>query len=168
MTLDIHPSCFVAPNATILGNVKLAKHCSVWFSAVIRGDQNNITIGEGSNIQDNCTIHVDATHSTSLGRNVTMGHNCLVHGATIGDDVIIGMGAVVLNGAKVGTGSIIGAGAVVKENQEIPPGSLVVGIPAKLVKENDPDLKEYAVRNAKVYVELAKRHISKSFEVYKP
>ena len=124
---DIHPSVFVAPGAVVRGDVQLAAGSSVFYNAVLRGDRAAISIGEGTNIQDNCVVHVEYGLPVTVGKNVTVGHGAILHGCTIGDETLIGMGAIVLNGAK-----IIGAGALVTQNAVIPDGSMVVGSPAKV------------------------------------
>ena len=128
----IHPSAFVADNATVRGSVTLGANSSVFFGAVLRGDRAPITIGAGTNIQDNCVVHVDYDHPVTVGENVTVGHGAILHGCTVGDNTLIGMGAIVLNGAKVGSNCLIGAGALVPQNVEIPDGSLAFGSPAKI------------------------------------
>ncbi len=125
---------FIADGARVIGAVTMKEFSSLWFNVVVRGDVNRIEIGKYSNIQDNSVVHVADAHPTLIGDYVTVGHNAIIHGCTIEEHCLIGMGAVVLNGAVIGKGSIIAAGAVVKENQVIPPHSLVVGIPAKIVK----------------------------------
>lgn len=161
----IHPSCFVAPTAVIIGNVKIAKDCGVFPHAVIRGDQNLIQIGEGSNVQDGCVVHTDREHTVTIGRHVSIGHAAVVHGATIEDDCLIGIQATVLNGARIGAGSIVGACALVTENAVIPPGSLVLGIPGKVVKSNP----EYAASNrvnAQTYQKIIASHKAGQQPVY--
>jgi len=162
----VHDSCFVHKTAVIIGDVKVGENSSIWPNAVIRGDQNSIRIGANSNVQDNCVIHVDDKNKASIGNNVSMGHGAIIHGATVNDNVIIGMKAVVLNGSVVGQGSIIAAGAVVKEGAEIPPNSLVVGVPGKVIREGDKSLEEYALKNARTYVELAKQHKNGEFKQF--
>ena len=125
--------CYVAPTAAVIGEVSLADDVSVWFGAAIRGDSAPITVGEGSNIQDNATVHCSEGEPAVIGRRVSVGHNAVVHSATLEDDVLVGMGAVVLNNAVIGAGSIVGAGAVVTKGTVIPPRSLVMGVPAKVV-----------------------------------
>ena len=125
-------AAFVADNATVRGNVTLGANSSVFFGAVLRGDRAPITIGAGTNIQDNCVVHVDYDHPVTVGENVTVGHGAILHGCTVGDNTLIGMGAIVLNGAKVGSNCLIGAGALVPQNVEIPDGSLAFGSPAKI------------------------------------
>lgn len=126
---------FIAPNATIIGNVIAEAEVSVWFGAVIRGDDGLITIGERSNIQENCVVHVNEQFDTLIGRDVTLGHGVIVEGCEIGDGCLIGMGAIVLSGAKVGKGCVVAAGAVVREGEIVPDGSLVAGVPAKVVRQ---------------------------------
>ena len=134
---EISSEAFIAPSADIIGKVKIAADVSVWFGAVIRGDEAPIIIGEGTNVQDNVVLHCDHGSDMLIGKNVTIGHGSIVHGATIGDNVLIGMGAVVLDGAKIGDNCIIGAGAVVKERAEIPANSMLVGVPAKVIRTLD-------------------------------
>jgi carbonic anhydrase/acetyltransferase-like protein (isoleucine patch superfamily) len=137
----IPEDCFVAPNATIVGDVIMGKDCSVWFNAVIRGDVNSIRMGERVNIQDGACIHCTFEKTkTILGNNVSVGHNAIVHGCTVEDNVLIGMGAIVMDNVHIGTGSIIAAGAVVLEGTQVPAGSIFAGVPAKKVKEVSPEL----------------------------
>lgn len=125
---------FIAPGATIIGDVTIHEGASVWFNAVIRGDNAPIVIGPRSNIQDNCTLHVDPGAPITIGEACTIGHNAIVHGATLGDHVLVGMGAIVLNHAVVGSNTILGASALVSEHKYIPEGSLAIGVPAKAVR----------------------------------
>ncbi len=137
---DIPSDVFVAPNATIVGDVVMGSSCSIWFNAVIRGDVNAIRIGEKVNIQDNAVIHCTyEKNATVIGNNVSIGHSAIVHGCTIEDNVLIGMGAIVMDRAVVGSYSIIAAGAVVLEGTIIPPGSVYAGVPAKKVKDVSPE-----------------------------
>ena len=129
---DIHPSVFVAPGAVVRGDVQLAAGSSVFYNAVLRGDRAAISIGEGTNIQDNCVVHGEYDLPVTGGKNVTVGHGAILHGCTIGDETLIGMGAIVLNGAKIGKNCLIGAGALVTQNAVIPDGSMVIGSPAKV------------------------------------
>lgn len=131
---------------------------SIWFGAVVRADRDRITVGAGSNIQDNAVVHTTISFPVSIGAEVSVGHGAILHGCTIRDQVLIGMGAIVLNGAVVGEGSIIGAGAVVTEGKEIPPHSLVLGVPGKVVRETTPQQQENIARNAREYVKLAERY----------
>ena len=161
----IHPSCYVAPSAVIIGNVSIGKNCGVFPHAVIRGDQNTIQIGEGSNVQDCCVLHADRDHALTIGRNVTVGHAAVVHGATIEDDCLIGIHATVLNGAWIGAGSIIGACALVTENSVIPAGSLVLGIPGKVVRQ-DPTFLGTIRANAETYQRIAASHKAGQHTIY--
>ncbi len=149
---------FVAENAVLIGDVTLEKGANIWYSAVLRGDENSIIIGENTNVQDNATIHVAKSSPVVLGKNVTVGHNAIVHGCTVGDGTMIGMGACVLNGAVIGKGCLIGAGALIKEGQIVPDGSLCVGVPAKVVRELDEAGKEKILANAAMYVSLGKEY----------
>jgi len=157
MKPEIHESTFVDETAVVIGNVKIGKNCGVFPCAVIRGDENSIEIGEGSNIQDCCILHVDADHKLTIGKNVSIGHGAMVHGATIEDESLIGINATVLNGAKIGRGSVVGANALVTADMIVPENSLVIGIPGKIVKQ-DEKLKEQTILNAKEYQRLRKEH----------
>ncbi len=148
-------NAFVAENAVLIGDVTLQKGANIWYSAVLRADENTIVIGENSNVQDNATVHVSKTCPVILGKNVTVGHNAIVHGCTIGDGTMIGMGACVLNGAVIGNNCLIGAGALIKEGQVIPDGSLCVGVPAKVIRQLDEKGKQHILDNAALYVSLA-------------
>lgn len=129
---QIQESAFVAPNAAVYGEVSIAEDCSVWFHATIRAGAGTVQIGARTNVQDNCVIHVDKGYSVKIGEDVTIGHSAIVHGCTVGDNTLIGMGAIVLNGAVVGRDCIVGAGALVTQNMVIPDGSLVLGSPARI------------------------------------
>jgi len=154
----IAPSAFVAETAVVRGEVTIGPQSSVWFGSVIRGDTDRIQIGSGTNVQDLCVIHADAGVPCAIGDRVTLGHAAIVHGATVEDEVMIGIRATVLNGAKIGSGSIIAAGAVVTEGTEIPPGSLVMGIPGK-VKCRVSDEQRERIRSAAAhYVEAARAY----------
>ena len=146
---------FVAPNATVIGDVTLTANVSIWFSAVVRADKDRIIIGEGSNVQDNCVVHTSKGHPVIIGSNVSVGHGAILHGCTLCDQVLVGMGAIVLNGAKVGSGSLIGAGAVVTAGADIPGGSVVVGVPGKVIKQVTDAQKDSILTNARSYVQLA-------------
>ncbi len=149
---------FIHPTAVVLGNVHLAEDTSVWPTAVLRGDTDHITIGARSNVQDGAVIHADPGIPTVVGEDCVIGHRAIVHGTTLEDGVLVGMGAILLNRVRVGAGSVIAAGAVVLEGTEIPPGSLVVGVPGKVVRELGADQRAKIVNNAARYVELARRH----------
>jgi len=157
----IDPSAFIDETALIIGDVVIHREASVWPFAVIRGDIEPIEVGAETNIQDHTVVHTDPGYPTRIGEKVTIGHRCVVHGCTIEDEVIIGMGAVLLTGSKVGRHSIIGAGAVVREGQEIPEGSIAVGVPAKVVRAVTEKDVERILNNARSYLELAKRYFNK-------
>lgn len=164
--LQIHKSSFVADSAVIIGDVTIGKNCGIYPQAVIRGDQNSIEIGEGSNIQDCCVIHTDKDHYVNIGKNVSIGHASMIHGAIISDRCLIGIHATVLNGAKIGSGSIIGANALVTADMEIPKNSLVLGVPGKIVKQ-DSGFQKMAIENAETYKRLSQMHRQGKFKVYK-
>ncbi len=130
---------WIAPNAVVIGNVVLKKNASVWFGAVLRGDNEAITIGEGSNVQDNSVLHTDMGSPLTIGANVTVGHMVMMHGCTIGDGSLIGIGSVILNGARIGKNCLVGAGALITEGKEFPDGSMILGSPAKVVRELAPE-----------------------------
>lgn len=154
----IHPSVFIAQNATVVGNVSIGRESSVWFGAIIRGDSAPIVIGDGTNVQDHVVIHADADAPAKIGSRVTIGHGAIVHGAIVRDDVLVGIGAIILNRAHIGEHCIIAAGALVPEDVEIPPRSLVVGVPAKVVRQvTDADI-ERIHRGAREYVKSAKNY----------
>ncbi|MBU0684932.1 MAG: gamma carbonic anhydrase family protein [Candidatus Thermoplasmatota archaeon] len=163
----IDPSCYVAPEAIIIGDVVIDKGCSIWPFAVIRADLSQVRIGEGSSIQEHCQIHGNPGRPIIIGRNVSVGHGAIVHAAQIGDYVIVGMNSTILDGAEIGSGSIVGANALVKEGVKVPEGSLVVGVPAKIVKQGDPSLREAAKRNAEAYHKLRDAHKRGEFARYK-
>ena len=144
-------SCWIAPGAQVIGNVTLAANVSIWFNAVLRGDNEPIVIGQGSNVQDGAVFHVDPGFPLHVGENVTVGHMALLHGCTIGDNTLVGMGAMVMNGAKVGKNCLIGANAMITEGKEIPDGSMVLGAPGKVVKSLDDAALAGIARAAEVY-----------------
>lgn len=148
---DLHRDSFVASGARVLGSVRLAAEASVWYNAVLRADSDTITVGAGSNLQDNVSVHVDNGHQVLIGENVSVGHNAVVHGCTIEDGCLIGMGSVVLSGAVIGAGSLVAAGAVVLEGTVVPPGSLVAGVPAKVRRELTAEERDGILRNADTY-----------------
>ena len=158
MTMPIHPSAFIHPLAVVLGDVTLGERVSVWPTAVIRGDTASITIGAESNVQDGTVIHVDHGVPTTIGARVGIGHRAIVHGATVGDDSLIGMGAILLNRVEVGSGSIVGAGALCPEGMRIPPGSLVLGVPGRVVRQVTPAERERIAATVRSYLELQERH----------
>ena len=146
---------FAAKNATVTGNITLGSDVGIWFGAVVRADKDRIVIGDRSNIQDNCVVHTSRGFPVTLGHEVSVGHGAILHGCTIGDRVLVGMGAIVLNGARVGNGSIIGAGAVVTEGMEVPENSVVIGIPGRVVKQTSDAQRDHIRKNAQAYVDLA-------------
>jgi carbonic anhydrase/acetyltransferase-like protein (isoleucine patch superfamily) len=161
----IHSSSFVAPTAIIIGDVIIGKNCGVFPNAVIRGDENTIVIGDGSNVQDCCVIHTDEEHQVKIGKNVSIGHAAVIHGATISDDCLVGIHATVLNGAQIGPGSIIAACALVTEDMVVPEHSLVLGVPGKVVKQ-DSGYITMIRKNAEIYQKLSLKHKQKAYEVY--
>lgn len=165
MKPEIHKSSFIAKSAVIIGKVKIGKNCGVFPHAVVRGDQNTITINDGANVQDCCVIHTDSDHKVTIGKNVSIGHGAIVHGATIEDDCLIGMHATIMNGAKIGSGSIIGAKALVTTDMEIPEHSLVLGIPGKIIRQ-DETFRETAQKNAKTYQKVSKEHLEGKHPIY--
>lgn len=156
--LPAEDRCYVAPNATVIGRVRLGDEASIWFGAVVRGDNDVIEIGARSNVQDNCTLHVDPGFPLTIGEDCTLGHMAMVHGCTIGDGALIGMGATVLNGAKIGAGCLIGANALIPEGKEIPPNSLVMGQPGRVVRELTEEQVERLRKTANHYVERQKQY----------
>jgi carbonic anhydrase/acetyltransferase-like protein (isoleucine patch superfamily) len=148
--------CFVAHNATVIGSVVIHHQASLWFNVVARGDNDVITIGERTNIQDGAVLHADPGVPLTLGKNVSVGHKAMLHGCTIGDGALIGIDAVVMNHAVVGRGSLIGAGALVSEGKQIPEGVLVLGSPGKVVRELKPEEREGLLKIAESYVQRSK------------
>lgn len=161
--LEIDPSAYIHPRAYVGGTVRLGALTSVWPMAVIRGDEGTITIGARCNVQDGCVIHADPTFPVLLGDDCTLGHRAVVHGATLEDGVLIGMGAIVLNGARIGAGSVVGAGALVPEGMDVPPQSLVLGVPGTL-RPLRPEQAERSKRPARNYVELAQLYAARDAE----
>lgn len=155
---NLHPQSWVAPNATVVGHVTAGPKASIWYGAVLRAEFEPIEIGEGSNLQDNVTVHVDPGFPATIGAGVSVGHNAVLHGCTVEDGCLIGMGAVVLNGARIGAGSLVAAGAVVGQGAVIPPGSLVAGVPGKVKRELSDDEVAHNRLNAQVYEHLSDVH----------
>ncbi|MFI8291308.1 gamma carbonic anhydrase family protein [Streptomyces sp. ms191] len=154
----IDPTAFTAPTSVVLGEVTLGARASVWYHAVLRADCGPIVVGEDANIQDNTTVHVDPGFPVTIGDRVTVGHNATVHGCTVEDDVLVGMGATILNGATVGAGSLVAAQALVPQGMQIPPGSLVAGVPAKVRRPLTEEEQAGIRLNAEMYLHLAKGH----------
>ncbi len=157
-------NCFIAPNATLVGDITLADYVSIWFNAVIRADAGPVTIGEKSNIQDGVVCHVEKDHPLTVGRNVTVGHKAMLHGCTIKDNCIIGINSVIMNGAVIGENCIIGSGALVTEGKTIPPGSLVLGAPGRVVKELTPEQVQMIADSAETYVKNGARFLAEMKE----
>lgn len=155
---NIHEEAFVAPTSSVIGDVTLEAGASVWYGAVLRGDAERISVGAQANIQDNCTLHADPGFPVTIGERVSVGHNAVVHGATVGDDCLIGMGATVLNGAVIGAGSLVAAQALVPQGMQVPPGSLVAGVPAKVRRELTEEERQGVTLNGTLYADLAKAH----------
>ncbi len=157
LTPDIADTAWVADSAQVMGAVTLEDKASIWFGAVLRGDMDHITIGANSNVQDGAVIHADQGMPTRLGRNVTVGHQAMIHGCTVGDNSLIGLQAVVLNGAKIGKNCLVGAGALVTEGKEFPDGSMILGSPAKVVRQLTPEQIDGLQRSADHYADNAAR-----------
>ena len=158
MTPQVAASAWVADNAQVIGNVVLTEDSSVWFGVTLRGDTETITVGRGSNIQDGSVLHADVGFPMTVGENVTVGHQVMLHGCTIGDGSLIGIGAVVLNGAKIGKRCLVGAGSLVTEGKEFPDGSMILGSPARAVKALTPEQIEGLRMSAKHYTDNAARY----------
>jgi carbonic anhydrase/acetyltransferase-like protein (isoleucine patch superfamily) len=158
MAPKVAASAWVADNAQVMGDVVLGEDSSVWFGATLRGDTETITVGRGSNIQDGSVLHADIGFPMTVGENVTVGHQVMLHGCTIGDGSLIGIGAVVLNGAKIGKHCLVGAGSLVTEGKEFPDGSMILGSPARVTKTLTPEQIEGLRRSAKHYTDNAARY----------
>ena len=154
----VSPDAFVAENAALIGKVTVGRDSSVWFGAVIRGDNEPITVGEGTSIQDNAVLHTEPGHPLTVGNNVTVGHGAIVHCSAVGDNTLVGMGAILLDGAVIGKNCIIGAGAVVKEHAVVPDGTMMVGVPAKPVRELAPEQVAF-LEQTSPYVALSKEYL---------
>ena len=148
---DLHEDTWVAPDANLIGKVTLGRGASVWFGATLRGDNERITVGMGSNIQENCVLHTDMGYPLTIGENCTIGHKAILHGCSIGTATLIGMGATILNGAKIGAGCLIGAGALITEGKDIPNFSLVMGAPGRIIRTLDPAARARLVASATGY-----------------
>src|SRR5436305_2548653 len=152
----IHPTAYVVPSATVIGDITLMEESSVWYGAVLRGDIHRITIGPRANVQDNAVVHIDTPNETRLGELVTVGHSAIVHACTIDDEVLVGMGAIILDGAEIGARSIIGANTLVTVGMKVPPGSLVLGSPGRVVRQLADDEQQNISHWARKYVQNAK------------
>jgi len=157
---QIDASAWIAKSADVMGAVSLAANTSVWFNAVIRGDTETISIGEGSNVQDLAVIHADNGMPVVVGKHVTVGHKVMLHGCTIGDESLIGIGAIVLNGVRIGKNCLVGAGSLVTEGKEFPDGSMILGSPAKVVRQLSPEQIEGLRASARHYIQNAQRYLA--------
>ncbi|MEU2054411.1 gamma carbonic anhydrase family protein [Streptomyces bungoensis] len=155
---QVDPGAFVAPTASVIGDVTLHAGASVWYGAVVRGDVERITVEADANVQDNVTLHADPGFPVRIGARVSIGHNAVVHGATVEDDCLVGMGATVLNGAVIGAGSLVAAQALVPQGMVVPPGSLVAGVPAKVRRELSAEEREGVTLNGTLYADLGRAH----------
>lgn len=154
----IHASAYIAPGAVVVGRVDLQENVSIWYNSVVRGDVDRVSIGRGTNIQDGCLLHQNEGIPLVIGEEVTVGHGAILHGCTIGDGCLIGMGAIILTGAKIGPEALIGAGSVVKEGQEIPPGVLAVGSPARVIRSLSDEERSGLRESARHYRMMAEQH----------
>jgi carbonic anhydrase/acetyltransferase-like protein (isoleucine patch superfamily) len=155
---DVDPSAWVAPTAVLVGRVRLGAGASAWYGAVLRGDGDDISVGAGSNVQDNGVLHADPGFPVHVGDGVVIGHGAVVHGCTVEDGVLVGMGSTVLNGVRIGAGSLVAAGSVLLEGTQVPPGSMVAGVPAKVRRPVSEDEAAGIRLVAEHYVELARQH----------
>ena len=155
---EIDPSAYLADSATVIGKVHLGANVSVWFGATLRGDTEPLVIGDNSNLQESCVLHTDTGYPLTIGKNVTVGHQAMLHGCTIGDGSLIGIQAVVLNGAKIGKNCLVGAGALVTEGKEFPDGSVIMGSPAKVVRSLSPEQMQGLRFTAQHYIDNALRY----------
>lgn len=154
--MKISKGAFIAPGAIVLGDVTVEDNASIWYHATVRGDRACVKIGKGSNIQDNCVVHVDEGHPVHIGENVTVGHGAILHGCRIGDASLIGMGAIIMNGCEIGNRCIVGAGALVTQNTVIPDNSLVLGNPARVKRQVTEEEVGHSLENARLYADEAR------------
>jgi carbonic anhydrase/acetyltransferase-like protein (isoleucine patch superfamily) len=155
---EIDPSAYIAESANVIGKVRIEAKANIWFDVTIRGDNELITIGENSNVQEGCVLHTDPGYALNVGKNVTVGHQAMLHGCTIGEGSLIGIQAIILNGAKIGTNCLVGAGALVTEGKEFPDNSLIVGVPARVARPLNEDEIARIRRNTENYVERARSY----------
>lgn len=160
---DISPMARIAEDAVICGDVVLQAGSSVWFHTTIRAERERIIIGRDSNVQDHCVLHEDDGFPTVIGDRVTVGHGCILHGCTVGDETLIGMGSIVLNGARIGQGCILGAGSLVTQNTVIPDGMMAFGSPARAVRPVTPEEREHLRKNAAAYVEQSQAYVEEGW-----
>lgn len=154
-----HNKNYIAPGAVVLGDIEMGGDCSIWYNAVVRADRAPICIGSGSNVQDNCVVHVETDYPVTIGEGVTIGHGAIIHGCSIGNNTLIGMGAILLNGCQIGNNCMIGAGALITQNTVIPDNSLVIGNPGKVRREVTPEEIEHIRENAQHYLEEARESL---------
>jgi len=164
----IAESAWIAPTATVMGNVTLGEESSIWYGAILRGDNDAIRIGDQTNLQDGTIVHVDDGVPCTVGNRVGVGHRVILHGCTVEDDCLIGMGSILMNGVVVGRGSVVAAGAVLPEGSRVPPGSLVMGVPGRVVRPVDAALSQRIEQTWRHYIEQARRHRSAEFPLVKP
>ncbi len=158
MPVKVGKNCFIAETAVLIGDVMIGDDVAIFDNTVLRGDLNQIIVGHNSNLQDNVTVHTDVNNPAVIGKNVSVGHNAIVHGAFIEDDIIIGMGAIVMNGARIHSGSVVAAGTVVTQETSVPENSLIAGTPGKIKRTGDSSLRDYAILNAESYAVLREKH----------
>ena len=164
----IHPTAFIAPTASVMGDVTLAEESSVWYGAVLRGDMAPIVIGAMSNLQDGTIVHVDEGEPCIIGARVGVGHRVILHGCTVADECLIGMGSTLLNGVQIGTGSVVAAGSVIPEGMQVPPGSLVMGVPGRIIRPVDDSLRRRITGTWEHYVGQARAHRSGRYPLVPP
>ena len=164
MPVTVGKNCFIAETAVLIGDVEISDNVAIFDHTVLRGDLNKIVVGENSNLQDNVTVHTDVNNPAVIGKNVSVGHNAIVHGATLENDIIIGMGAIVMNGAHINSGCVVAAGTVVTQDTTVPENSRIAGVPGKIKRTNDPSLREYARVNAESYGVLREKHRNGYFQ----
>lgn len=164
----VHPTAFIAPGAAVMGDVTLGAEASVWYGAVLRGDLAPIVIGDRANLQDGTIVHVDIGVPCTIGSRVGVGHRVILHGCSVEDDCLVGMGSILLNGARIGRGSVVAAGAVIPEGMQVPDGSLVMGVPGRIVRPVDERLRLRIAETWSHYVEQARIHRSGRFPVVPP
>jgi carbonic anhydrase/acetyltransferase-like protein (isoleucine patch superfamily) len=164
----IHPTAFIAPGATVMGDVTLGAESSVWYGAILRGDLAPIVIGDWTNLQDGTIVHVDTDAPCTIGSRIGVGHRVILHGCTVEDECLIGMGSILLNRARIGRGSVVAAGAVVPEGMLVPEGSLVMGVPGRIVRPVDETLRRRIAETWEHYVEQARLHRSGRYPVVSP
>ena len=158
--LDVDPAAFIAPNAILVGEIRVGAESSVWYGAVLRGDMEPILVGRRSNVQDGTIVHVDVGMPVTIGDRVSIGHRAVIHGCTIEDGCLVGMGAVVLSGSRVGAGALVAAGALVREGTMVPPGVLIAGVPGRILRELTPEERARVAANSDSYVEYTKRYLA--------